>query len=45
VAYESRLPQAHVWPNNTTTPRAMFMLVLLPGGTMIGRILADSLKC
>jgi len=44
AAYESRLLQARTWPYNTTMLRTVFMSVLIPGGTMIGRILAGLLK-
>jgi hypothetical protein len=44
AAYESRLLQARTWPYNTTMLRTVFVSVLIPGGTMIGRLLVEFLK-
>jgi len=44
AAYESRLLQARTWPYNTTMLRTVFVSVLIPGATMIGRIVPELLK-
>ena len=44
AAYESRLLEARTWPYNTTMLRTAFMSVLIPGGTMIGRIVVELVK-
>jgi hypothetical protein len=44
TAYESRLLQARTWPYNTTMLRTVFVSVMIPGATMIGRFVAELLK-
>jgi hypothetical protein len=44
AAYESRLLEARTWPYNTTMLRTVFVSVLIPGATMVGRVLAELLK-
>jgi len=44
AAYESRLLQARTWSYNTTMLCTVFVSVLIPGGTMIGRLLVEFLK-
>lgn len=44
AAYESRLLEARTRPYNTTMLRAAFVSVLIPGGTMISRIVVELLK-
>jgi hypothetical protein len=44
AAYESRLLQARTWPYNTSMVRTVFVSVLIPGGTMIGRVLSELLR-
>jgi hypothetical protein len=41
TAYESRLQQARTWPYNTAMLRTVFVSVLIPGGTMLGRVVAE----
>jgi hypothetical protein len=41
TAYEARLLQARTWPYNTAMLRAAFVSVLIPGGTMVGRVMAE----
>jgi hypothetical protein len=41
TAYESRLQQARTWPYNTAMLRTVFVSVLIPGGTMVGRVVAE----
>jgi len=43
TAYEARLLEARTWPYNTTMLRTVFVSVLIPGATMVGRVLADLL--
>lgn len=40
AAYEVRLQQARTWPYNTAMLRTVFVSVLIPGGTMVGRVVA-----
>jgi len=44
TAHESRLQQARTWPYNTAMLRTVFVSVLIPGGTMIGRVVAELVK-
>jgi hypothetical protein len=39
TAYESRLRDARTWPYNTSILRTLFFSILVPGGTLIARIL------
>ena len=41
TAYELRLQQARTWPYNTAMLRTVFVSVLIPGGTMVGRVVAE----
>ncbi len=44
IAYELRLQQARTWPYNTAMLRTVFVSVLIPGGTMVGRVIAELAK-
>jgi hypothetical protein len=44
AAYESRLQQARTWPYNTAMLRTVFVSVLIPGGTIIRRVVAELAK-
>jgi hypothetical protein len=41
TAYEARLLQARTWPYNTAMLRAVFVSILVPGGTVIGRLVME----
>ncbi len=41
TAYEARLQQARTLPYNTAMLRTVFVSVLIPGGTMVGRVVAE----
>jgi hypothetical protein len=41
TAYETRLQQARTWPYNTAMLRTVFVSVLIPGGTIVGRVVAE----
>jgi len=41
IAYEQRLHNARTWPYNTSMLRTLFFSVLVPAGTLIGRILLN----
>jgi hypothetical protein len=41
TAYEERLRQARTWPYNTAMLRTVFFSILVPGGTVIGRLVID----
>jgi len=41
TAYEARLLQARTWPYNTAMLRAVFVSILVPGGTVMGRLVME----
>ena len=41
TADESRLQHARTWPYNTAMLRTVFVSVPIPGGTMVGRVVAE----
>ena len=43
VAYEERLQRARTWPYNTDMLRTLFVTVLIPGGTVLGRLIVNIL--
>ncbi|MBM3121169.1 MAG: hypothetical protein FJZ97_03150 [Chloroflexi bacterium] len=44
TAYESRLLQARTWPYDTAMLRTVFVSVLVPGGTVVGRLVLEALN-
>jgi hypothetical protein len=42
TAFESRLQATHTWPYNTDMLRTLFFSVLVPGGAMVARLVADT---
>lgn len=43
-AYEARLQQARTWPYNTAMVRTVFVSVLVPGGTILGRLVLEAIS-
>jgi len=41
TTYEARLLQARTWPYNTAMLRTVFVSILVPGGTVIGRLVME----
>jgi len=44
TAYESRLLQARTWPYDTAMLRAVFVSILVPGGTVVGRLILEAIN-
>lgn len=44
AAYEVRLQQARTWPYNTAMIRTVFVSVLVPGGTIVGRLILEAIS-
>ena len=42
--YEKQLIETPTWPHNTGMLRTLFFSVLIPIGTLLGRILIEALK-
>jgi hypothetical protein len=42
--YEKQLRETRTWPYNTTMLRTLFFSVLIPVGTLIGRIVIEALS-
>jgi hypothetical protein len=44
TAYESRLLQARTWPYDTAMLRTVFVSILVPGGTVVGRLILEAIN-
>jgi hypothetical protein len=44
TAYETRLREARTWPYNTAMLRTVFVSILVPGGTVVGRLVLEALN-
>lgn len=44
TSYESRLLQARTWPYDTAMLRTVFVSILVPGGTVVGRLVLEALN-
>ena len=44
TAYESRLLQARTWPYDTAMLRTVFVSILVPGGTVVGRLIMEAMN-
>ena len=41
--YEKQLKESRTWPYNTSMLRTLFFSVLIPVGTLIGRIIVEAI--
>lgn len=44
TAYEARLLQARTWPYDTAMLRTVFVSILVPGGTVVGRLIMEAVN-
>ena len=44
TAYETRLLQARTWPYDTAMLRTVFVSILVPGGTVVGRLILEAIR-